>query len=30
MKESQEGLGFSCQGILSYAGNYVGEMMETF
>lgn len=30
MKESQEGLGFSCQGILSYAGNYLGEMMETF
>lgn len=30
MKESQEGLGFSCQSILSYAGNYLGEMMETF
>ncbi len=30
MKESQEGLGFSCQSILSYAGNYLGEMMENF
>lgn len=30
MKESQEGLGFSCQSILSYAGNYLGEMMKTF
>ena len=30
MEESQEGLGFSCQSILSYAGNYLGEMMETF
>ena len=30
MKESEEGLGFSCQSILSYAGNYLGEMMETF
>ena len=30
MEESQEGLGFSCQSILSYAGNYLGEMMKTF
>lgn len=30
MKESQEGLGFSCQSILSYAGDYLGEMMENF
>ncbi len=30
MEESQEGLGFSCQSILSYAGNYLGEMMDTF
>mgnify|MGYP000476505274 FL=1 len=30
MEESQEGLGFSCQSILSYAGNYLGEMIKTF
>lgn len=30
MEESQEGLGFSCQSIFSYAGNYLGEMMKTF
>ena len=30
MEESQEGLGFSCQSILSYAGNYLGEMMKNF
>lgn len=30
MEESNNGLGFSCQSILSYAGNYLGEMMKTF
>lgn len=30
MEESTNGLGFSCQSILSYAGNYLGEMMKTF
>lgn len=30
MEESNDGLGFSCQSILSYAGNYLGEMMKTF
>lgn len=30
MDESETGLGYSCQSILSYSGDYLGEMMETF
>lgn len=30
MEESETGLGYSCQSILSYSGDYLGEMMETF